>query len=254
MRPILIAGAQRLLDQHAAKAAAVDEQVGLEGLAALQRYRLDEAVLGPERGAADLAFDALHAARFRKAAQIAGEQRGVEVQRIGDLVQGGVGLMHGTGEAPLERGRGLDRIVFEGPGFAGQIHLQPVGREGDRTHARAGGPERMEVEVPRPGPVTVADPQLEGALDLMDQGVLVHAELADEFQDRRQGGLAHADWADPVGLDQADADVHPTQRLDQTGRGHPAGRTPADDEDVANRLVRHGQPPRASPLRSSHYW
>src|SRR3569833_3788345 len=44
--PVLVAGLQRAFAQQAAKAAAVDEQVGLDRLAILHRHGFDEAGLG----------------------------------------------------------------------------------------------------------------------------------------------------------------------------------------------------------------
>ena len=47
MIPILVARMQRILDQQPAKPRAIDEQIGLDALTAVERQRLDEPVLGP---------------------------------------------------------------------------------------------------------------------------------------------------------------------------------------------------------------
>ena len=67
-RPVLIAGLQRLLDQQAAKAAAIYEEVAVDARAVLQIEALDEAGFGMQRDVRHPAFDAAHAARLGEAA------------------------------------------------------------------------------------------------------------------------------------------------------------------------------------------
>ena len=56
--PILVAGLERLFDQQAAKAGAIDEQVAFDARAVFQHQRSDEAALAVLLDAGDLAFDA----------------------------------------------------------------------------------------------------------------------------------------------------------------------------------------------------
>ena len=63
MRPVLVAGLERPFDQQAAKAGAVDEQVGRQAAAAVQRDAVDEAVLRSLDDLDDLALYPLDAAR-----------------------------------------------------------------------------------------------------------------------------------------------------------------------------------------------
>ena len=48
VRPVLVSGLQRALDQQAPKTGAVEVQIGLDALAALQHQACDESVLGTE--------------------------------------------------------------------------------------------------------------------------------------------------------------------------------------------------------------
>ena len=82
VRPILIAGFQLLLDQQAAKARAIDEQVARDLLAVGERHRFDEAVSRAQRGVDDLALDPPDAARLGIAAQEFGVERGIEVEGV----------------------------------------------------------------------------------------------------------------------------------------------------------------------------
>ena len=84
VRPILVAGLQRLLDQQAAEARAIDEEIGLDLPAALERDRGDVAIL-VHADIDDLAFGALDPVLLGKAAQIFGVERGVELERVGDM-------------------------------------------------------------------------------------------------------------------------------------------------------------------------
>lgn len=79
---------QGLLDQEAANAGAVEEEVAGDGLAALHHHRLDKTVLAAQAHIDDLAFDAAHAAPLAQAPQIARIERRVEVIGVGDLPSG----------------------------------------------------------------------------------------------------------------------------------------------------------------------
>jgi len=63
MGPVLVAGLQRLLDQQATEARAVDEELALDTLAALQDDRVDVAGMGTLAAAGGVRDLALAAAR-----------------------------------------------------------------------------------------------------------------------------------------------------------------------------------------------
>jgi hypothetical protein len=70
MRPVLEAALERLFDQQAAKARAVDEQVRSERRASLDYDMLDEPVCRAQLYIDDFGIDASHTPRFGVAAQI----------------------------------------------------------------------------------------------------------------------------------------------------------------------------------------
>ena len=85
--PVLIAGLQRLLDQQAAEAGTVDEELALDGLPALQLDRADEAAFRILVNLDDLALLALHAAFLGEATQILGIEMRIEMEGVGDVGQ-----------------------------------------------------------------------------------------------------------------------------------------------------------------------
>jgi hypothetical protein len=99
----------------------------------------------------------------------------------------------------------------------------------------------MQVAVLRPAPADEFDAELEAGLRLADEIVLVDAERAVEQADLRNRGLADADDADFVGLDQADRDAL-AEYLGQCGGRHPTRGAAADDDDFAYPLMRHVLP------------
>jgi len=97
--------------------------------------------------------------------------------------------------------------------------------------------EGMEVALAEPGPVDEFDPELEGALGALEELGLVQAQGLVEDPDRRNRRLADTDGADLIGFDQRDTTAL-RQRAGQGRRGHPAGRTTTDDDDVAQMAFR----------------
>ena len=83
--PVLVAGLQGLLDQQAAEARAVDEQVAFDELAVFQHKCGDEACFGMLADVTDLALDAPEAVALGEAAQEARVQTRVELVGIADL-------------------------------------------------------------------------------------------------------------------------------------------------------------------------
>ena len=79
--PVQIAGLQGLLDQQPAKAAAIDIQIGLQPRAVGEHQLIEKSVGALGRGR-DGTFQSRHAALLGITAQILGDQRGVELQRI----------------------------------------------------------------------------------------------------------------------------------------------------------------------------
>src|SRR5579871_1473303 len=205
--PRLVPGLKCLLDEDPAKTGAIDEQIAGNRLAAIKRDRTNESVFRSKVDMADFALDALYATGLGKTPKVARKERRIEMKRIGDLVQGRVRGVHGSGELALRGGHGLDRILFERRRLAVEKRLQPAGGKRHRSEPRSGRSEGMKVEAAGMRPVPIGDPQFECRPDLANEFVFVDAELADEIRDRRDRGLAHPDGGDFVRLQEANTDA-----------------------------------------------
>jgi hypothetical protein len=237
--PVLVAGLEGALDQQAAKARAVDEQIALDTLAAREGDRFDEAVLGPLGDRGDLALDPPHPAALGIGAQEFGVEAGVEVEGVKELVEGESGV--GAGAAELA-GRGGDgahrpgRDVLHHPALAlAEIELVEV----HALEVVAVAAERVEIAGAGRAPVDELDAELERALGRGDELVLVDAEHPVESDQRRDGRLADADGADLLGFDQRDLGDAVVEEAREGRRGHPAGGAAADDDDIADRMFVH---------------
>src|SRR5579863_819067 len=90
----------------------------------------------------------------------------------------------------------------------------------------------MHVGMTHTGPIPELDAQFEGGFGLADEVVLVDPQSAYEFHDRGDRGLAHADGADLLGLDQSYAHFERLQEFGEARSRHPAGRAAAHDGDA----------------------
>src|SRR6185312_790651 len=115
---------------------------------------------------------------------------------------------------------------------------------------KPGRAERMDVGMPRAGPVLEFDAQLEGRLDLAYEIILIDAERHQVGDDRRDGRLPDPDGADLGGLDQPKAATQAIQVMGEGRGGHPTRSSSPDDRDSADgidwHLVCHGNATRAS--------
>src|SRR6185503_16844803 len=250
-RPVFVARGQRLLDEQATKAAAIDEQLTFDAFAARELHRIDETVGAPLH-LDDLALVALHAARLGVRTQVRGIQRGVEMEGVLEPRQHAARIGIGACEAVHAAGHRRHAILGEVRGLAARVQLVPDLVELHGLDVDAKFAEGMQVAVPEARPVHELDAELERALGLADEIVLVEAEHRVEGVDGRNGGLAHADAAYLLGLYQTDAARTRTKRARKCRRRHPAGRTAADDDDLANTVIQ-GSPgnPRGHARRES---
>ncbi len=242
MPPVLVAGAELLLDQQAAKARAVDEQVAGEDGAVGEGHGADMAAFRIERGIDDLAFGSADAVRFGMAAKEARIEAGVEVEGVEQLREGKPGIGARAGEAPEPRRGGAHRPgrdVVEPPAPAlAQVELVEM----DSAEILAVVAERMEVALAGRAPVDELDAELERALGRGDELVLVDPEHVVVGDERRNRRLADPDGADLVRLDEVDPDA-PVEQSGEGGRGHPPRRAAADDHDVADIVLVHRRRP-----------
>ncbi len=235
MRPVLVTGVQRLLDQQSAKTRAVDEQVGFDARAVVEHQGLDEPVRGAQAGLDNLAFGALDAARFGVAAQIAGVQTGIEVISVGDFGERRIARRIQRRNHELAGGRrdGIQRIGADVFGLAGPERLTPVLVERQGTEVAPDRSEPVNVGVADFAPIDELDPELERALHLAHEFRLVDLEQLVERAQVRHRRLADADDADLLGFNQMDRQPA-AERLGQRRRGHPACRATTNDGDSLN--------------------
>src|SRR5690606_6315043 len=107
-----------------------------------------------------------------------------------------------VGEAVLVRGLQLDAVVGVVGGQSLLPSAQPEVLESGRPVVAAAGPEGMDVAVAPCLPALERDAQLDRALRGGEVFLLAYPEQAVEGAQRRDRGLAHADRADLLRLDQ----------------------------------------------------
>ena len=223
VRPVLESGVQGPLDQQSAESGAVDEQLALDGGAGIEPDGADVALTLTQLDVDDAALDPLHAPRLAVAAQVAGVERGIEMEGIGDLRQRRLRHVGARAhELVVQAGHRVDRVVLQLLGRAGQVLLEPVLMEVDRPRVLAHHPETMDVAIAEARPVDELDAELEGGLGLPHELVLVELEHGIEHDDGRDGRLADAHRADFLRLDQRDR-VAPLEHLGERRGRHPAG-------------------------------
>src|SRR6185437_9509411 len=240
MRPVLVAGVQGLLDQQPAETGAIEEQVALDAFAAFQYHRLDETVVAAQLHIDDRAFGTTHPQILRITTQQPPVQARVEMVGVGDVGQRRIswhvgGRRHELAARPRQRVQGI-RAQFVGD--AQTARLQPELVERQRADVVAQAAETMEIAVADARPVDELDAELEGATGLLDEADIVDAEQVVEQFQMWHGGLAHADRADLFRFHQTDRAV-PAQDPRQAGRGHPAGRAAADDDNLLDCRADH---------------
>lgn len=240
MAPVLVSGGERLLDQEAPEAAAVDEQVRVQSPAVRKADRLDEAVGIPKTDADDLAFDTLHAARFGEATQEAGVKGRVEMIGVPQAGQHRPGIAAGGREASQACGDGRKAIVLNGGRVAALRLSQPVLVELHPLHIHPDLAERMHVAIALSAPIDEFDAELERALGRLDEARFVDAEHGVEGDKGRNGGFPDADRSDLLGLDQTN--TYPGRQTRHCGCGHPSRRAAADDQNLTYcvRMERRG--------------
>ena len=242
VRPVVIARCERALDQEAAKAGAVEEQVACDPLARGENQSGDVAGVAVPFDAIDLAFGALDPAVDGEAAEVGGVQPRVEVEGVGHRWQRLRGDRPAAVHTAGARGDLVKRIGVQWLGEAELAGAQPVMLEGDQPDVAADVAERMHVAVARLAPAVESDAELERAAGGAEKGVLIQPQRLVEQADLRDGRLADADGADLFGFDQPDA-VAAFEQAAEGRRGHPARGAATGDDDRGDgrgeRSVRH---------------
>ncbi len=138
-RPIVAAHAQRLADQQASEAGAIQEQVAFHPRAVLQRQCGEETAFRIGLHLADAAFDARDAEAFAEAAQEARVQPGVQVVGV---IHAAIGQVR---EAAFLRRTQFQAVVAEVARHAALLLLQPEMLKPGAPVIGAGMTEGMDV-------------------------------------------------------------------------------------------------------------
>ena len=238
VRPVAIGRAQRLADQQAAKARAIDEQVARYALAAVERHRFDETGLAVERHIGDARIDARHPRTLGIGAHVRSETCGVEMERPVEHreLAGRIGQRHaGMAFACEHRAQ---RIFLQRRGAAGLARLLPILVEVDAAQVLPEAAKGVD-EAGAGLPVDEADAELGGRLAGAHHFGIGHAERGVEAANGGDRRLADADRPDLRAFDQGDPGARPRQICAQRGRRHPPGGAPADDDDTLDRAAGH---------------
>ena len=175
--------------------------------------------------------------RFGQAPQVGRVQSGIEVIGVAQRRQRRTIVRRGTCESTGARchGAGIEQVVTQCAAL-GTVS-QPEMMEEHAVHGHAVLPKWMDVVVPEVMPVDELDGQLEAGLCGTDEFGFVDLHGSIEIDDGRNRGLPHANGADVIGLDELDGVAATGQQLSESGRGHPACRAAADDQDAFNVLL-----------------
>ena len=233
--PVLIAGFQRLLDQQAAEAGAIDEQVTFDHLAIVQHQRLDVATVGILAHFLDHALDPVDPVTLEFLAQEIDVERGIHVVRVVDF------RVFGQREFVFQCRHRFQAEIAQIRFHATAQALQPVLLEPGDQCAFAGVAEGMDVAMAWPDEVFERDGQLERAGYRAQEFLLVDVHEPVEVANRWHGGFAHTDGGDLGRFHQRQLDLV-LQLIRQRACRDPSRRAATGNNHLANSVVAHVYP------------
>src|SRR5690606_25247266 len=239
MAPIFVTRLECLLDQQAAKAGAVDEEIAFDTLAAFEHDRRDEPVLAPLLHVHNLPFGTNHAPLLGVTPQEARIQCRVEVKRISNIGKWGIPGVDRAHELPASARNGLQGEVAQVRGGLEQPVLQPVGVKRYAFHAQTERPERMNIAMADTGPIDELNAELESRSSASNKVVLVQRKHPIERPHLRDGRLADADRANLLRFDEANFAVAVLEKSSQRSSGHPTCSAAAHDDDPSQPVRAH---------------
>src|SRR5690606_34958314 len=159
--PLLVPGRKSLLDQQAAEAGAVDEQIGGDNFPAFEKNRLDEAAVTIEPDVHDLPFRPHNAARFGILPQVSRVQTGIELVRVRVGGERRREVLRGMGKPALPGSQDRQRILFDRTRKAELPRANVMMMKVDTGKVTAECAEGVNVAVANPGPVAKFNAKLE---------------------------------------------------------------------------------------------
>ena len=204
MRPILPWLGERLAEEEASKARAVDEQIPLDPHAAVEPKRAHVSALAVQFDVDDPPLGPLHPPCRRPGPQIGSEPGRIEL--IGIIVGGEE--RDGVGGRRLElappRHDVRDRVAEQVVVPALRDHPPPEMVEMDSVQVGPKASERVQVRIADPPEIAKLDPQFVGRARRPHELRLVEAEALDEIAQVRKSRLADSDDPDLLGFDEVD--------------------------------------------------
>ena len=218
--PALVFHAEHLADELAARSRVVDVQVGAQLAAVFELQLVEEAVLAARR-ANNLALETDDAGALGERAQVARRETGVEVQRVAQVLRDAQGVGR-EDEAVGERHREFVAEILELRLQAERLRLVPEVIERTSLDERAERPERPPERLPRRRPFREFRAQAVGRLRLVDEVVLVDAEVAQHLEHRRQRGLRETHGRGFGTVDHVDRALPASLRVSEAAASQPA--------------------------------